>query len=94
MDKDITWDNNGAYAIIVTEDRETGSKFDVFHYNGTGVEGASKIFNKMIYAPNCVRVLREYTSNSPFAPPIGLRYEGLYGMISSSLTELIRTDTV
>ncbi|KAI9660539.1 MAG: hypothetical protein M1821_009890 [Bathelium mastoideum] len=79
-DEDIVYDGNGAYAIVLSDSNEVNSSDPsvVTLRTRPTDKGRYRLAAGEPNSRNPVRVLRTYTLQSPWAPKVGIRYEGLY----------------
>lgn len=75
----ITADQEGAYAILLTNSDESSfNNADYFTYRCHAKDkGKFRLMNAILPPKQSIRVLRSHTLRSPFAPAAGVRYEGL-----------------
>ncbi|KAI9681421.1 MAG: hypothetical protein M1817_002705 [Caeruleum heppii] len=94
---------SGAYSIVVAGkysqlDADDG---DSLHYSGSNaftnehpttplVSNATKALQRSVTTANPVRVIRSYSSDSAYRPIAGLRYDGLYTVVSSRVAKNLK----
>ncbi|KAI6868063.1 hypothetical protein KC343_g11870 [Hortaea werneckii] len=76
----IVADENGAYAVVMTEgDEVKGSSPDTFVYRArTDDTGRYRLTSGTLESRHPVRILRSHSLRSFYAPKAGLRYDGLH----------------
>lgn len=76
----ITFDQDGAYAIVLKERRDVeGISEDRFTYRcPLNDKGKFKLTSASHQSREPIRVLRSHSVNSIWGPKAGIRYEGLY----------------
>jgi hypothetical protein len=75
----ITYDDEQAYAILMTGDQETGTELEgVIRYQAEPADPGRFKLLKNHLSKRPVRVLRSWKLDSKWAPKAGLRYDGLW----------------
>jgi len=75
----ITADQDGAYAILLTNSDESSShNAEHFTYRCHAKDkGKFRLMNAILPPKQSIRVLRSHTLRAPHSPAAGVRYEGL-----------------